>query len=302
VYFLLLLIKDHIRKPFDLVHAHSTYPTGFVAVVLQKIFNIPALVSLNAAEGSALEDIEFGDLLHGKRARINKWVINNAKMVTALSHFHRNEICKNLGVKREIKVIYRGIDMERFYFERSDLLRRPVVLLSVGYLNAIKDPGTLLHAFSEIQEHVDCTLIVIGKDYTNGSIEALIRKLNIAGKVKLEGFVSHDRIHEYFRKADVLLHTSRYESQGMVVAEALASGTLVCGTSVGLMHDLSGECCVTVPPQDATGLARAVIKLLDDSERIQSLRKKGYAWSKHNSLERSSETIMDLYRGMIAGK
>ena len=45
-----ILIRDHLREPFDLIHAHSTYPTGLAAVILKIIFGVPVIVSLHAAE------------------------------------------------------------------------------------------------------------------------------------------------------------------------------------------------------------------------------------------------------------
>src|SRR5690606_15968440 len=40
VLLLLTLIRDHLRNRFDVVHAHSTYPAGLVAVVLQRLFGV----------------------------------------------------------------------------------------------------------------------------------------------------------------------------------------------------------------------------------------------------------------------
>ena len=300
--FLVFVVKDHLKRPFHLVHAHSTYPTGMVAVIMQKVFGIPAIVGLHAAEGSAFEDIEFGDLLQRKRTIINKWVINRATIVTVLSAFQKNEVVKNLGIKREIIVRSRGVDLDRFYFNPNRELQSPVVFLSVGYLNAIKDPETLLHAFYQIQKEVHSILIVIGKDYTDGALHKLASKLGISSKVKFQGFISHDLINEFYQQADVLLHTSRYESQGMVVAEAMASGVLVVGTDVGIMHDLSGECCITVPTRDPDALAAAVLKLLRDKEMMDTLRKNAHAWSEKNNLDRCCEALMDLYNCQIKGR
>lgn len=294
--FILLLIKDHLRKPFHLVHAHSTYPTGFAGVLCQKIFGLPVIVSLHAAEGSALPDIGFGDLLHRRRAKVNRWVINHARVVTALSDFQRREVVRHLGVRRPVVVIHRGVDLEKFYFERPEPIGSPIVFLAVGYLNPIKDPETLLNAFCAIRKELDSVLILVGRDYTEGAVRTQVDALGLSASVKLEGHIDHDMLVAYYRKADFLLHTSRYESQGMVVAEAMASGVLVAGTRVGLMSDLSETCCLTVPPRDAKGLAQAVLRLLRDPAKMRELRTNAYRWSKAHSLERCADTIADLYR------
>lgn len=297
-----ILIRDHLREPFDLIHAHSTYPTGLAAVILKIIFGVPVIVSLHAAEASAFPDISFGDLLHKRRAEINRWVINNATVVTALSDFQRREVVTNLKVTRPIIVIHRGVDLEKFYVKRLNGLHSPAIMLSVGYLNPIKDPDTLLHAFAAIQQEMDCILLVIGRDYTNGSVKSIAGQLGIADKVKFEGYVDHERMDVLYQSADVLLHTSRYESQGMVVAEAMAAGVLVVGTKVGLLSDLSGECCVTVPTKDPGALASAVVDLLRNKERMDMLRENGYRWSRHHSLDNCSREIMELYGKLISSR
>lgn len=295
---IIAVVRDHLRNPFHLVHAHSTYPAGFVAVLLQKLFGVPSLVALNAAEGSLVPDIRFGDLLYPRRARMNRWVIERARLVTTMTEYHRQEIVKNLGVTREIAVLPRGVDLDRFYFKRTNELNSPLVILSVGYLNDIKDPDTLLRAFYFIQMEIESTLIVVGRDYTNGAARKLVDQLGISEKVRFEGYVDHDRINEYYRKADVLLHTSRYESAGMVVAEAMASGVLVVGTSVGLLSDLSNECCMTAP-RNPQAIAKSVVNLVRDRQKMLSMRERAYQWSLTHELDNCSRELLSLYKQLL---
>lgn len=300
--FLCMVIRDHMRVPFHLVHAHSTYPTGFVAVILQKVFHLPAVVSLHAAEASAFPDIQFGDLLHRRRTRINRWVIKHAKTVTTLTNFQRDEVVKNLQIRRPVVVMHRGVDVNRFYFERARDLKEPITFLSVGYLNAIKDPETLLRAFYKIHMEVDSVLIIVGRDYTAGAVMRLAVELGISHKIEYAGYVNHDNMNGFYRRADVLLHTARYESQGMVIAEAMAAGVLVVGTKVGLLSDLSGECCLTAPTRDPDALARVALDLLSRPEAMTRLRRNAYAWTQHHSLDVCCQEILRLYQRSITGQ
>jgi len=288
------LIKEYLKKPFDVVHAHSTFPTGLAAVILQLLFQVPAIVSLDGGEGSSLPDLQFGDAHHRIRKAINKWVINQAHIVSSLTYFQRDEIYKNLAVKREIRVIPRGVDNRKFHYSQSKI-KSSVRFLSVGYLSPIKDPETLLKTFSIIQQQIDCQLIHIGKDYMNGWIQQRANDMGISHKVRFVEPIDYDNISEYYKNADILLHTARFESQGMVIVEAMSSGTLVCGTHVGLMSDLSGECCITVPPKEPEALAAAVLDLLDSAEKMERLRMNAYNWSKNHSLDHSVKAFCCMY-------
>ncbi len=297
--FLILFIRDHLKKPFDLVHAHCTFPTGFSAIVLQKLFGVPTLLSLDGGEEVSFPEIKFGDAHQSKRTRINKWIINNANVVTTLTKFQRDGIYRNLKITREIQVIPRGVDTNRFLFSRSTKIGTPIIFLSVGYFSPVKDPETLLEAFFIIQNQIDSQLIHIGKDYMDRSNHRMINEMGISNKVQFIESVDYNSIHEYYKKADVLLHTSVYESQAMVVAEAMAAGTLVCGTNVGLMSDLSGECCVTVPAKEPKALAYAVLELLNNADKMNRLRTSAYRWTENNSLEKCTNKFRAIYTQLL---
>jgi glycosyltransferase involved in cell wall biosynthesis len=133
-----------------------------------------------------------------------------------------------------------------------------------------------------------------------GEMQKKANEMGIINKIHFMGSIDYNQIHDYYRTADFLLHTSYYESEAMVVAEALASGLIVCGTNVGLIHDLSDTCCITVPSNDAELLAKAVLELLENTERIKKLRINARIWSENNTLDASSEKLSKMYNVLMA--
>jgi glycosyltransferase involved in cell wall biosynthesis len=299
---LFLILRDHLKNPFALLHAHSTYPTGLVAILLKKVLKIPVVVALDAAEGSAFPAIDFGDLLSKRRAKLNQWVINQASFVTALTNFHRDQVYTNLKITKNISVIPRGVDPAKFSIVNTQKEKDSVTILSVSYLSPVKDPETLIRTFFLIQQSINCKLIHIGHDYMNHAIQQLVKEMGIEDKVFFMGHLTYEEIPEYYKKADLFLLTSVYESQALVVAEALAAGIPVAGTHVGLMADLSGKCCITVPPGNYKALAESVLALLRDKERMSTLRENGYNWSRQNNLDTCVATLHNIYDHLIVIK
>jgi glycosyltransferase involved in cell wall biosynthesis len=294
VFFAWMVFKDNLHHSFDIIHAHSTFPAGFWGIIIGKIFRIPVIVSLDAGEVAAIPDINFGDLLNPKRARVNKWVLKHADEVIVPSQFHLQELRKNLNTNRLVQVIIRGVDIHKFKFIEKEIAKS-LIILNVAYLHPIKDQETLLKCFAIINKQIDCELIHIGKDYNNGRIQQLTKEMGIADKVIFKGFIANDDLPSYYAQVDLLLHTSRFEGQAVVINEAMACGILVCGTQVGLMADLSDECCLTVKPQDAEDLAMKVLKLLKNEEEIKRLRNNAYKWTLENNLEQTVEKHIQLY-------
>lgn len=80
--------------------------------------------------------------------------------------------------------------------------------------------------------------------------------------------------HE-FRRSDVLLCLSEFESFPRVIWESLALGTPVIATDVGSIRTTLGDdVAVIVPPQDATSAATAVAKLMaDEADRTRRIQR-----------------------------
>ena len=296
--FFFLIVRDHILRRFDLIHCLSTFPTGFCGIILSRILRIPVVVSLDGAEATSIPEIGFGDLLTPKRATLSKWAINKADAVIVLTNFALDEVRRNLNIGREIHVIPRGIDRQRFkYTEKA--VQTPLRILSVGYLSPVKDPDTLLKAFRKLDKIIDCILIHIGEDFLNGQVQDSLANSDLSGKVTFKGLTSYDLVPAFYAEADLLLLTSRFESQGVVVNEAMACGVLVCGTHVGLMADLSNECCMTVNPGDHEMLAQTIVDMMQKPDEMARLRRNALSWCLQHDVDWTAKKHREIYDTLI---
>jgi glycosyltransferase involved in cell wall biosynthesis len=298
IWFGFMIFFDLLKNPAHIFHSHSTYPSGLAATILGKIFRRPVIISLDAAEATGIVDIHFGDLLHKKRSKINRFVLKHATLLTALTEYHKELVQKNLNPKKEIKVIPRGVDLSKFTYSENPLVP-PIRFLNLAYLHPVKDQTTLLKCFAILCKSLDCSLTQVGHDYMNGEMKKLCGQLSISDRVQFIGFVHHYNIHKYYHASHFLIHTSVYESQGMVVAEALASGVLVCGTHVGLLSDLSGLCCITSPPRDPESLANAILQLIQNPSSMNQLRLAGRKWAEDHDLKWTASQYRDLYKQLL---
>lgn len=134
-----------------------------------------------------------------------------------------------------------------------------------------------------------------------GEVQRHATFLGISHLIEFRGFVEHDAIYQYYESADVLLHTSLFESQAVVVNEALAHELLVFGTHVGLLADLADECCITVPIGDYNTLSKKVIETLTDKELCESLLSKSREWAVQHDLEWTTNCYKQIYTEVING-
>lgn len=292
--FFFLVLFNLIIKKHHVIHCQSTFPAGFIGLIIGKILNKKVIVGLDAAELSMVKDIHFGDLLNPKRRNINKHVIQKADVVTTLSKFHDNEIHRNLGKPRVTIIVPWRIKSSKFPAHKTGN-SGTITFLNIAYLHPVKDQEMLLKVIQKVAEKRPCKLIHIGKDYWNGHIQKLAKDMEISSLIQFKGFVSNDELQNYFSQADFLLQTSRFESQGVVFLEALSSGVPVVATKVGLFSDLSGYCCETVEPQNAEAMAEKIIHLIENPDRKNEIIKNGFDFMAQNDLAETVKQYTEIY-------
>jgi glycosyltransferase involved in cell wall biosynthesis len=153
-------------------------------------------------------------------------------------------------------------------------------LLCVATVTHAKGHDLLLEALASIPDlQWSCTCA--GSPHRDPAFAHRVRSAakegGLSGRLRFAGACSDAELERLFHSADVLVHPSRAETYGMVVAEALAHGLPVIASEVGgvpeaLGRASSGPPGVLVPPGDAAALAAALRTWLEDSAVRQRLR------------------------------
>jgi len=104
--------------------------------------------------------------------------------------------------------------------------------LSVSNLVEDKGHDTLLRAFAKLNDKKSM-LTIVGDGPLMGSLQLLSKSLDINDRVVFTGIISRDEIPNTFTNSHAFIHPSRYETQGIVIIEALATGRPVISTKCG---------------------------------------------------------------------
>lgn len=97
--------------------------------------------------------------------------------------------------------------------------------------------------------------------------------------VDFVGPIARDRLAEELSRCDAVVLPSRWESFGLVCAEAMSAGRAVVGSSAGGMAEIivDGESGLLVPPYSPQGIAQAVLRLANDPGLVARLAQGGRA-------------------------
>jgi len=175
----------------------------------------------------------------------------------------------------KVGVVPFGVDTATFKALRPDRARERLgldksaaLILFVGRFVSIKGLERLLAAVALVAEPENIELLLIGGDGAGADatvrLRSLADRLGIGDRVHFVGRVAHAELPDYYNAADLLVLPSYYESFGLVVLEALACGTPVVATPVGLVNSVirNGENGGIVEKPTAQGIAMTLKQVL----------------------------------------
>ncbi len=287
------LMRQHRQRSFDLLHAFWGYPAGLLAAWWSRRWQIPSLVSLMGGELVHLPDIGYGSPPCYPKRQLTEWTLRRADATTTLTTYQQGLLPGDKFRNRN-RVVPLGVDTSLFAYQPARP-KGPWQFIHIANLNMVKDQLMLLRAFARIREAVDARLTIVGPDYLHGKLQAWVGQQGLGCDVIFTGYVRHKELTCYLHRAHIMLHTSRYEAMGVVLAEAMATGVMVAGTRVGLLADLTPEYGVGVEVGDEVTLAQQVLELLDDQERQLRLRTWGRRWAEQYDLNWTTQQFGNLY-------
>ncbi len=179
----------------------------------------------------------------------------------------------------DAEVIHWGIDVERFPF--NEAARRPVRLLYVGQLTALKGVHTAIEALKKIREnplHTEATLTVAGGPDYDDRLHRLAESLGVGPSVRFTGLLPREQLPAIYRAHDALIFPSVWDEPfSITLLEAMACGLAVVGTNTGGSAEIlrDGENALIFAKEDSPGCAARVARLLGDAALFQRIRREG---------------------------
>lgn len=280
------------------MYAFWGYPSGIPAVVLGGFYKLKSILHLQGGDAAKIPSIGYGVFVHPYRAWICKYIYERSSVLIALTEFQAQALRRN-GITKQCIVIPYGIDDKVFSFRTGRLTETTIRFLHVGNQTPVKDQLTMLRAFAAISKNRSARLTIIGEDFFHGQVKKWCEGLNITDKVFFKGPVLNEELPNYYYEADILLHTSLYEGQGLVLAEAAACGTLLAGTKTGMLWDMDADCAISVPIGDWQLLAEKVLQILQDREAYDSMRIRAAKWLDRYLDDSTLREIVDIIESNI---
>ena len=281
---------------FDVIHSHY-WLSGLVAKNISVKFNIPFIFTSHSL-GVFLEGY------NNERADCEKIIMTAANFVTTSSNYENSLISESYKIdKKKIKLISPGLDENLFSLDSS--ISRENIILSIGRIQKQKrqlETIEFLNAFREIENDFRCYFIggpsgTSGDDYLL-ELKKIVKELNLESHIEFLGNLPQSKIRELLNRSKLLIHTSQYETFGLVAIEAHSVGVPVVSINQGsfkeiIDNNINGYVAESFEDQY---LNEFILKIFNDEKYADYVSKSAINSSKKYNWKHTSEKLNLLYQ------
>jgi glycosyltransferase involved in cell wall biosynthesis len=228
--------------------------------------------------------------------------------IIAASEWVKQELVELTRVKENrIEVVPNGVDHEVYFprphGEESELLiqpfsfRRPYILCVSRIEHPIKNHKRLITAFGIFKERTGAPhrLVLVGRDGTNAAkVKAAAAKSAWRSDIFFTGYFPIKGLPELYAAADFAVFPQMYESFGMGVVEAMASGIPVVCARAASLPETAQHAALYFDPKDPGDMADRMVSLASDRELYEKCRGLGIERAKAFSWDRCAQRTLEI--------
>ncbi len=300
-----IILIEHARAPFDVLHAQYGYPNGWAVLLAAREIGVPTVVSIQGGDGHWV-----GSCCETHRVAMLD-VLGNANALLIGCDSFANEVVERLGVPRgRFTIVPGAVAVERFHpapGRESGDAADPVRLLYHGRVDRRKGALDFLDALAILRGEgtlFAATISGIGPDFD--ACREAAGRLGLA--VAFPGHADYDAAPALYRQADAFVSPTYAEGFSNTILEAMASGLpSVSCRAVGVVDCLrDGENGLLSEPGDVPALADNLRRIVRDPALRRRLAANALAECRRTySWDAVGRQIMDIYaavRGQPPGR
>jgi len=298
------------RGGFDLVHIQTPFLAHYHGVAIARELGVPVIETYHTY---------FEEYLHhyvplipraAMRFIARRFTVSQCSALDALvvpSKAMRKAL-EDYGVRCPMHIIPTGMEMERFaggdgnrFRERLGIAKDRPTLVHVGRIAHEKNIDFLLRMFVRVvKRKPETVLVVAGEGPALEHCKSYVESLQLSANVRFVGYLSREReLPDCYSAGDLFVFSSKTETQGLVLLEAMASGTPVVSTAyMGTTDIVQPERGARVAPDNEDGFAERVIELLDDPARRRSMAIEARNYAATWSAGAMARRMAELYSSM----
>lgn len=297
------IFKDSINRinfdNIDLIHAHSLFINGGVARLIKKAKGIDYIVEIQNTDINTF----FKYMVHLRKVGI--MILEDASTLVFYSPSYRDNLINKIVppkyrsdfLKKSV-VIPSGINdfwIENIYTQRAIPKDNELKIIYVGTIDTNKNIDTTIEACKVLMNSGYIVKFKVVGKIANKKYELVIRQNSF---IEYIGHSTKEELINYYRNADIFIMPSKFETFGLVYAEAMSQGLpIIYSKGQGFDGQFEeGEVGFSVRYNSAEQIVEKIKYILRDYKTISNncIEKVNYFdWNK------VTEEYIDVYKSII---
>ena len=283
----------------DVIHIHGVATMAVRALICSHELRIPTVMTFHTMVDDAAKYYSPIKLPPETMERLIwmylRQILKRVDVVVTPTACIGKELESHGARCRNLVTIPTGTDVAKFHpgipcdeIRRRHGLEGKKVAIHVGRISYEKELDMVVRAMRRI----DGVLLVAGKGPAKKDIEDLVDELGLRDKVIFAGFVPDDELPSYYCAADIAVSASKFETQGLSILEAMASGIPVACRNGRAFAEIVHDGVNGYLFDDEDGCVAAMGKAFDAP---QDLKDASLRTALDNSREKSAQAYVDAY-------
>ncbi len=211
--------KINKQNPIDVLHSFWLGECAYFGHIFSEKHNVKHICTLMG------QDAKKGNRF------AKKLPIEKMHLIT-LSTFHQQAFFKNYNLKTP--VIQWGVPRVK----TPKRINKNIDIIGIGSFIKLKNIEDFILTVALIKKEIKTLKVtLVGDGILKEQLKNLIKSKNLLDTITLTGQLDYNTVQELLLQSKVLLHTSNYESFGMIFAEALRANTKIVSTKVGFAQE-----------------------------------------------------------------
>lgn len=280
----------------DLVHVHVAYPAGLFAIYLKKRKGIEYIVSEH--DGIYMPGYDNYHVPGQFEKKMVPAIYKNAKKIHAVSKSLADALVDLKLTNTKPIVIPNVVNIDVFKYrekERTDTFS----FIHVSSLINQKNPEGMLQALSFVKkERHDFVLKIIGP--ATEKFKKMVKDLSLEKEVVFMGEIPYADVAIEISNSDAMVHFTRYETFGCVIAESLCCGVPVIVSDLVVTRELvaDGISGLLVAESNVQDLVQKILHFMKNRFQINSKQIAEDNQQKFN-YQRVGKMFNDLYNSIV---
>ena len=305
------VINDKIEQfAPDVIHSHHPYLLGDAAIRAARTHDLPLVFTHHTLYEKYTHYVPLdSETLRRFVIQLSTEYANHCTRVVAPS-LSVARLIRKRGVETVIEEIPTGVDVQFFSEARGEKIRQAhgipqdaLVIGHVGRLAPEKNLGYLAESVALfLESNREALFVVAGSGPSKKEIQRIFADRSLSGQLLMLGIVTGKDLADVYKAMDLFVFSSKSETQGMVLTEAMAAGTPVIALDASGAREVvqdgkNGR--LLAESASPKSFAQAIHGFTEDATRGKEWQREALKTADLFSRQTSADRLVRLYQSIL---